>query len=561
MTDQSVMASGRVVESQEVGAGTTPIRRYRRASSSASTVQTESSFLAKMNRLVIFALLLVFPLWFGGVHPFVYLTVYFIVIAVALVLLSQESKARRLIFDTNEFPVSAVVLRALLIFFGLVSVNVIWHLFVSNSHPLFGEARQLAALSPALNGLISIIFFCAVFVLVRTQIAAFSTSPFWFVKVIKYLVLIVGLTALSHWFYDNGKLFWTFEAVHTFISNRARWPFVNSNHLGIFLLQPFFLILAALAFDTLEIANGKFIPKTSRQRRSRVVQALLDSKLQKLVFELFFSFVLAIIAVMCVIGSLSRGTWLGISVGSLVYLLLGRCIRKSNTGENSRRGGILGTLLSSSKRGNRAVQSRRQRGVRHGDDFQFDQMVALIASLARPILFLLALGAVIFFLYGRGLDLFDSRVEFGLLHSKDDMRWQLFADTLAIVKNHFFWGVGIGNWAEIYPQYMYYQLAGINPVFLHSDPYQLLVEVGLICIVPIIYLGLFLTARVIRGSRSLDAKSAYLLVAVYCGMLSVVVSAMLDFPFRVPAQLVLFAINLALLAAILDSKCVGEEQS
>lgn len=560
MTDQSVMASERVVESQKVEDGTTPIRRYRRASSSAGTVQTESSFLAKINRLVIFALLLVFPLWFGGVHPFVHLTVYFVVTVVALVLLSQESKARRLIFDTNEFPVSAVVLRALLIFFGLVSANVIWHLLVPNPHPLFGEARQLAAVSPALNGLISIIFFCAVFVLVRTQIAAFSTSPFWFVKVIKYLVLVVGLTALSHWFYDNGKLFWTFEAVHTFISNRARWPFVNSNHLGIFLLQPFFLILAALAFDTLEIANGRFIPKTSRQRRSRAVQALLDSRLQKLIFELFFSFVLAIIAVMCVIGSLSRGTWLGISVGSLVYLLLGRCIRKSNTVENSRRGGILGIFLSS-KRGDRAVQCRRQRGVRHSDDFQFDQMVALIASLARPILFLLALGAVLFFLYGRGLDLFDSRVEFGLLHSKDDMRWQLFADTLAILKNHFFGGIGIGNWAEIYPQYMYYQLAGINPVFLHSDPYQLLVEVGLICIVPIIFLGLFLTARVIRASRSLDAKYAYLLVAVYCGMLSVVVSAMLDFPFRVPAQLVLFGTNLALLAAILDSKSVGGERS
>lgn len=525
-------------------------KRYRHARSNDLDCAVRHSWYGRLNKWVIVSLCLILPLWFGGVHPFVYLTVYCAVISLALILVFRESTVHSFFYEKCQYPATLVVMRTLLVFSGVLLLNFAWHFLVTKPHPLLGEARQLAAIGPVLNGLLTVAFCCAVFFLFRCQMACYKTSPFWFVKIIKYLVLIVGLTALSHWFYDNGRLFWTFEADHTFVSDRARWPFVNSNHLGIFLLQPVFILLAALAINTLGIVDANLSSGPIRQRHNKFIELLLNSRVQRLLLDLFFSFILLVIALIAIIGSLSRGTWLGISLGLLVYIVLSRNGRGSPSLGHSVDSGD--SCASDTRRKGRGLHSKPKYSFKARGGFELDRVVAIMSGFSRPLLFLLALGAVVFFLYGRGLDLFESRVEFGLMYSKDDMRWQLFADTLAILKDNFLMGIGLGNWAEVYPQYMNYQLAGINPGFLHSDPYQLLVEVGLLGVTPLLFLAVYFTVNVVRARKQLDRKQAYLLVAVYCGMLSTVISSLLDFPFRVPALSVLFLGNLAILAAIID---------
>ena len=54
------------------------------------------------------------------------------------------------------------------------------------------------------------------------------------------------------------------------------------------------------------------------------------------------------------------------------------------------------------------------------------------------------------------------------------------SDTLPMIADFPLFGVGLGGWSAVYPRYMDPLLAGISAGYLHSDPLQILAEVGIV---------------------------------------------------------------------------------
>jgi O-antigen ligase len=162
---------------------------------------------------------------------------------------------------------------------------------------------------------------------------------------------------------------------------------------------------------------------------------------------------------------------------------------------------------------------------------------------------ILCLG-VYLFLRDRGAELIESRIEYGLLHSKEDMRFQLLADTWPLIVAHPWFGLGVGSWASAYAEVMSPLLAGITPVYLHNDPAQLLAETGLFGFV--IVLG-GLGALVIKGARAIFASPHRLtLIALVAALTTTFISTAFDFHLRIPAIVIQLGVIIGLLIDFTD---------
>jgi O-antigen ligase len=179
---------------------------------------------------------------------------------------------------------------------------------------------------------------------------------------------------------------------------------------------------------------------------------------------------------------------------------------------------------------------------------QIARTFSCISLYGRPALGIAAAVLVYFFLYGRGSELFADRLEYGLMHSQDDMRWQLYRDTLPLIRDHIFLGAGAGSWAKIHPQYMATALSGINPVYLHSDPLQFLAEMGIIPTSMVLAGLILLVVRCAKVARATQGRPRAALSALVCGGLALLIASFFDFPFRIPAISTLAATILALTA-------------
>jgi O-antigen ligase len=144
------------------------------------------------------------------------------------------------------------------------------------------------------------------------------------------------------------------------------------------------------------------------------------------------------------------------------------------------------------------------------------------------------------------------------MHSKDDIRWQMYQDSMPLFTDHPLFGVGYRSWAENYPKVMDEKLAGTNPVYLHSDPLQILIETGLIGITPLVLLSFYLLLRAHRCARKLLQTTNYLagarILGLSSGLLAALIGSCFDFPFRMGAISFYFAALLGTLAFYLDKQ-------
>jgi hypothetical protein len=162
-----------------------------------------------------------------------------------------------------------------------------------------------------------------------------------------------------------------------------------------------------------------------------------------------------------------------------------------------------------------------------------------------------------FFLGEKGGELFKSRVEYALLYTQDDMRWQLYTDSLPMIAANPIWGIGIGNWSALYPRFMAEGLSGMEPGFLHSDLLQAAIEFGLpgaiLFLCAIIYISRLLLQVSAFAIQPQIASNKLIKInsrAALFGFLALILSASFEFPFRIPAICGLFAIALALAAYV-----------
>lgn len=496
---------------------------------------TESNRAPKWFDTIGFYLPLALLIWltiaFGGVHSKIILSAQFVLFCAAIPYFLY------LIRNPTAFSRSRTVSR-------VVIASLLWLTLVT---PLFA-----GALAPQENGLMTDIvsrltspatvsylqygvFLLLSFVIFRISLLHYSDRG---VGICIGIAAFTATIALSHWLNDNGKLFWYFAPTNEFISPRARWPFVNPDHLAHFLIPAFFLLLGETRIrgDSLLSFAQQYDPSGSRG-----IAALLGSRrFQNRLGKLGLILVALLVVSIAIAGTLCRSAWLAISIGLVGFLLLDAL------------------LISGKEQDDRDDSSRQQANSRrtiqtHNSNpartREHEAFWARARYWSRPLILLFSVGIFLFFLNERGQELLAERIEYGLLNSKDDIRWHMYRDTLPVLTQNILVGVGIGNWEPFFKHVMEPQLAGINPVYLHSDPLQYLTETGLIGALPIFILALAGSIMVLRKISGLSRQRQIQLTVLFVAAWSSLIASCFDFPFRIPAIALQFTLLLALLCS------------
>ncbi len=490
----------------------------------------------RLTSLTIWICLLFMPILFGSVHNRTEVSFQLLVLGAFFYCLAKERKA---IFDLLTNCKYTQKVFGLLIFFLIYSAA--QYLFLKTQkvpHPILGMVSGAYNTEAFFRSFKATLFFTASFLLIcyylqraKSNINALIARGLW-------CFALVGAVGLMHWLYDNGKLFWVFAPDFAEPSTRARWPFVSPNNFGHFTLLGVFLCIGVF------INQLRAILIAIRDEPMSVSSYVASSSFQRSVFRLALFGLGMIVLGSGLLGSLSRGSWLGGSLGLIFFLVCGTLITEvtqpDSTPDNLRHLHDYSRRKRHPSRFRRLLQSSFVSStIRHS------RMLVLLAS------FLL----IYMFLSDRGAELLTERLDYGLLSSKYDMRWQLFSDTLQMISDHTFWGVGLGAWASAYPPYMNSLLAGINPIYLHSDPLQLLAEVGAVGFLPMFVLVLITCTHAIRYLRSyVTHEDKVLVLSLSSALFALCVASFLDFPFKIPAISFYVAFLLAILASKLDGR-------
>lgn len=496
------------------------------------------------------------PLFFGGVHDLTYSiahSVVFFTLAVFFAsqwLVENRSRARSHFLTGQSSWYIMGIISAFILYLGAQTVFL--SLFVTE-HPVLGQVSATVQRSLVFSNLLHVFFFISVFAISRLWLNSSESRQRLFNSAIILVGLGVSLIALSHWFYDNGKLFWTFAPETVFTTERARWPFVNSNHLAHFLLPVFSICLAAIVhhIDSVRLVSNSI----AHDRRGSLADILTSRRVQR-------NSVLCI-SILCVLGSsglailasLSRGSWMGLACAIALMSVLFMRIAPLEISGGQR--AVPENLVSLEDERKRRKKIRRNEGMSSRNrTFDARNIASLLGALGirfiRPLLILGAVVLVVGFFSGRGGDLVSERLEYGLLYAKDDMRWQLYKDSLPILFSYPLFGIGFGSWETVYSRVMDNSLAGMDPVYLHSDPFQLLLETGIVGTLPWIFLAGFVLYGSFATVGKIPRPRALVLIGATSGLFGLALASFLDFPFHIPALQMLSAMLLALWSASID---------
>ncbi|MBX7138993.1 MAG: O-antigen ligase family protein [Oligoflexia bacterium] len=490
--------------------------------------------LRGFTRLFIFGSLIYMTFAFGGVHAANYLSfqaLLFGLLAVYLMMcptaLYNGVVAPLKIGGTSRSPNGPVLSRSIAVFLAGLCIYPALQLALFSlrreAHPVLGFATAPLDRAAFFEQWITLVAFAAWFILLSSFVKDSPRRARIMFRVLALLTFAVSITALMHWFYDNGKLFWVFAPDYMFLSNRARWPFVNSNHLAHFLLPGIFILTGWLTINAQEI--GRQIKDAASRDRRKFSNLIISSELQSRVIASAFLFAALGAALLCLFSSLSRGGWFGAAGGGIALLWLSAARRgEQDAGEPQQ------TLHLKRSKHHRQSGSRSSHGA--------DALLGVLSRsrmVVKPLIVLMLCTFIYLFFNERGSDLFAERLDYGLLHSKDDMRWVMFADSLRMFWDHPVLGVGLGGWATSYPLYMERLLSGINPVYLHSDPLQLLCETGILGGLLMLGLVASVLAGVWRALPRVQDNLRIKLVSLASGLIALSIASFFDFSFHIPA--------------------------
>ena len=120
------------------------------------------------------------------------------------------------------------------------------------THPVLGTVGQFHSVEDFSDAVFRLNFFILIFIIVRSLSPDHLRRRKFFTLLAMAGVFLASIGIL-HWFYDDGLLFWNFALECVVSSEKAPWPFVNSNHLGDILLICAFpaLLFISLKLDDL----------------------------------------------------------------------------------------------------------------------------------------------------------------------------------------------------------------------------------------------------------------------------------------------------------------------
>lgn len=425
-------------------------------------------------------------------------------------------------------------------------------------HPILGSVHRLENLWAFLSSIQGLLVFAGVFVLARVAIvgtmARNPDSKRSGIKKLEIHLTLIGLgvsaVALSQWLSDNGKLFWTIAPDFIEPSTRARWPFVNPNHLAAFLLPLLFVALSRFSGFFRNLVPEQAVQ--SRRRLPSFSTIVSDEAFQGRIIKAVFRGTFAAFIMIAIAATLSRSAWaacgLGLlTLGAIQLLQLWIAQRKLAT-EVTQNSETIELKYSKGRR-----KHRRSHSKIPGEDKRFLLMFPLAVKLGVILIAVTMLGLFLTTSEGASSRITE-RIEFGLTHSMADIRWDMIRASLNLFAAHPF-GVGLGGWSSAITQYLPTGLAGLNPVYLHSDPIQFMVEVGILGVLPLLFLALVVAVRSYLAVKGMDreAPRRIPLACLLGGAVGLVVMAFFDFPFRITAVSALAAFYLAFLTTELDS--------
>lgn len=475
-----------------------------------------------------------YPLCFGGVHERVFLSTQCLISAVFILnLYFYQSALVKLFRQQPLFRLSFSILSVIGLYF--LAQFLLFKLLAS-VHPVLGSASSVLDARAFSFGLQQLATFVMVFT-ITSLVILIKDSTKWVNLAMISGGALVGIVALSHWFYDNGRLFWVFEPESIFVSDRARWPFVSANSLAQFLLPLFFLMLGVLAnkfvknFESSKLLN-------QAKSMSDVSYLISHKSLQRKIIHFIGYSIGLLLILLAIVASLSRTGWLALSTGLVTWVVLGMINSDSRSSPNYRLSSSHMTMRRRARRSGSSSNSRK---------FQLEILKSKLLKVGRPILLLCAAITFIFFINGQASDRISQRVEFGLASSLDDIRWTMYNDSIALFKSAPILGLGLGSWSQAFNAVRSTSLAGMNPVYLHSDIFQFLIEGGLVAFILALSLVIILTKSTVTALKNRTPKSPYLLISAFSGYVALLTTALFDFPFRIPAICAEAAILLAIL--------------
>lgn len=433
---------------------------------------TSSNTPNKLLLVFLSSIILLSPIPFGSVHLSTF-TLWGIVIAVVWLFLIRDKS-----FSLPQSIKPILYSLGVVLLFGIL--NATFHLIFSPAAPV--EGVQAFTLEPVrfVNFILSLSSI-ALLITIASQLNPKEQNKICSIGIASGV--IVSTIALMHWLSDNGRLFWIFEPSFIFETNRARWPFVNSNHLGAFLIIPYFLCLSRF------VSYSQIINKSLEATR---FSSYLSSTARILKIKDFPTTVAYGVALI----------WIGIAITAT----LSRAVVSSVV--------ILTviTVIFDASRNN-----TRTRKIIY---WAFGLIVLV--------------GAMI--LVDQS-ELIQSRLYYKLIASKDDIRWQMYEESIPLLS---LLGVGFGGWERSFFQIASPAFVGLNPEYLHSDILQFAIESGILCVFIILFL--------LRGVIKDIFVSIYSTSSKYyaAGIIGVFLAACFDFPFRMPSILWIFSIFLVI---------------
>lgn len=521
-------------------------------------------FLLRSVPAVIF-FLAVLP--FGSVHSIPESVLILLTSSFAIWLLIRTAIYKKDVFDLpttaqdqfnypfNLFLSSFICLLLFCLFQSLLIKphpdNPLTDLLNSNLLPIFLSDFLPAACLFISGAVISLLFFKALFnyyIYHKRQSTSDGLNELSLLATRTFLLIsaVISLIALGHWFTDNGRLFGIYESVDTFVSNRARWPLVNPNHLGFMLLPALFFAATEVIISSkrLRLVISQLLDRISRDKAHRysnmpeLFARLLSANsaqisLGYLVVSLVFLFIIAA----ALIATMSRAVWftafLGTSFICLHYLFSSKheehsLVRSSSTKVPMRYDHS--DIINKRKSSSRVVKKSNRRSTNiQNKKYKYPLIPFLSITLLIFSLLILMFGL------GAGQELISDRLAYGLLYTHDNMRWQFYKDSWPMLS---FFGIGVSQWKELYPSYMSEGLAGYRLDYLHSDTMQFIIEYGVIGSLLLATTFFILVRHLYLHMISHPNQKTAAALLIFFVLSLVPIS--FDFALRVPANLLLY---------------------
>lgn len=478
-------------------------------------INLKESFSLKVISYIYLTLATILTIYFGGVHytPLFIFFLFSFYFLFYLLYFEFESVKSLLSYKQTKLVLFLMLYLILYISCQKYILDSLVH-----EHPVVNLGNKNFFNYGYILHLLMPIFFLVNFIILR--VLAINS---YFRKKLKFFLYSIGfliaVISLSHWFYDNGKLFWFIEPYIIFTSSRARWPFVNANDAGIMMATSFFIYLGL--FNKSQKKLNRSIQKSGK---AKSLETIFKSKNFEKILSIFYVLLFIFTILLSLLATQSRGAWGATLFCFFIFYLY-------NLSQNSKKN----------------VNKKRPFSVTRLLKNPFSSTVLINAIYIVGIFF-----SFVVFMGSRGEELLNSRINYAINNSMTDIRWDFYERSVVFLKDNFWFGIGFRNWNELFKTIKPDYLTLSNPVYLHSDPYQLLIEIGFFGFLPILCVSLYLIYRFIKLCILKTKSNSRTAFSYLLALLTIILASLVEFPFRIPAILFFFTVILALFCESLE---------